>query len=158
MRFFTAVAVSMSFLSVPAWAVDTTSGLLAEGYPSGISKDACVWSRPHIVFENNSKWRVTFEYVIGQQSQGDAEILGTGRKTIVVEPGKGVKQEFQDLSSVFVVFTVAHGGKAESVKDPKRFDFHNCPSKTKGELSKDFPAWKYTYKKDGSREFTARKK
>lgn len=158
MRIFTAVAVSMTFLSVPALAVDTTNGLLTQGYPSGISKDACVWSRPHIVFENNSKSRVTFEYVIGQQSQEDAEILRSERGTIAVEPGKGVKKEFPDLSSVFVVGTNVDGGKYVSVKDPNRFNFHNCPSGSKGELSKDFPAWKYTFKKDGSREFTARKK
>ena len=148
-------AVAVTLLVVPALA----QGLELLGgswFPKDLSKDACSWSRPHIVFENNSKTRIRGEYALGTMDQDTKDIKPNIAK-IYVEPGKEIKEIFQDQSSVLVMAVIPDTGQAYNTQTT-RLNFHYCPSGTKGELSNNFPAWKFTYHKDGSFSLSERKK
>ncbi len=147
-------AASVALLTVPALAADVN---LVGGswFPKDLSKDACSWSRPHIVFENNSKTRIRVEFGLGNMDQETKDILPNGR--LFLEAGQQTKEIYQDQNSVIIFGVYPDSGRAYA-SDKTRMNFQYCPSGTKGELSSNFPAWKFIYRKDGTYAIYERKK
>jgi hypothetical protein len=147
-------AASVALFAVPALAQDMNL-IGGSWFPKDLSKDACSWSRPHIVFENNSKTRIRIEFGLGNMDQETKAILPNGR--LFLEAGQQIKEIYQDQNSVIIFGVYPDSGRSYT-PDKTRMNFHYCPSGTKGELSNNFPAWKFIYRKDGTYAIFERKK
>ena len=120
-------ALASIWLAVPASAVDFGK-LFGAG---GSNQKDCAWSRPHIVFENNTK--ETKSYTLRRRS--DRSVISS----VTVLAGKEEKVIMSEDDEV-------------ALNTADTLTFAQCDDKG------HFPAYRWTWKKDGSVEIHPRAK
>ena len=125
---FAVVAASLAAVFVAAPASAVDFGALFGA--GGANHKECAWSRPHIVFENNARETKSLPL-----RRPNGELI----TTVTVAPGKEEKV-------IFLETDVVH------LNQDTDFVFGECDD------NGHYPAYRFTWKKDGSAEYHPRSK
>jgi len=124
----TVVAASVAAVFVASPAVAVDFGQLFG--PGGANHKDCAWSRPHIVFENNKKTGES--YTLRRPD-------GTVVATVTVAPGKEEKVIVAEADRIYI-------------NQGMTLTFEECDG------NRNYPAYRWTWKKDNSVEIHPRSK